>query len=145
MRAAALALVVMPAELSVLQSRKFVAVILNPRCEQLSKFWSAEDLDEIEREHRELCQGYSTGNTVKTLLLTHTEKIAFNDCTSKPSCAGFVRSFTTILLWFSYGVRQYGIGGVRFLHSEVGNGRTTHRTHVFLLLKTFYKQHSSIC
>ncbi|KAG6949841.1 hypothetical protein JG687_00014591 [Phytophthora cactorum] len=73
-----LAPTVMPGEVATLPPRDFNSTILNPLRAQLSMFWSEEDTEAIERDHRELCHAYSTDVAVKTALLGQNKDTTFN-------------------------------------------------------------------
>lgn len=64
--AASLAPAVMPAELVKMTPRIFVAEMLDPRRAHIAKFWSTEQVEEIESDHRSLCREYIVNKRVKT-------------------------------------------------------------------------------
>jgi hypothetical protein len=70
---------VMPAELVLLRPAKFIADVLDSYRAQISKFWNIEDIDRIERDHRELVRVYSANESwLKNVVAKHNHTVTFD-------------------------------------------------------------------
>jgi hypothetical protein len=69
----------MPSELVALRPSQFVSMVLDPRRDQVSKFWTPEAIETIERDQRELRDAYSSETSTKNRIDAHTALTNFNE------------------------------------------------------------------
>jgi hypothetical protein len=69
---------VMPAELSKLRTGAFINDVVDPYRPHVMKFWTADDIDKVENEHKELLVAYSREPGVKAAFDAHDESTFFN-------------------------------------------------------------------
>jgi hypothetical protein len=71
---------VMPAELVRIRPGKFISEVLDPYRDQISQFWSADDIDLIEKDHRDMIGVYNMSNSwLKLAISKHNHSVSFND------------------------------------------------------------------
>ena len=72
---------VFPHELAVIRPRDFISGVLDPRREHLARFWTAEEIDEVERDHKALFMAYSNNcdSSLKSTMDEHDHKTMFNE------------------------------------------------------------------
>jgi hypothetical protein len=68
----------MPAGLSKLRTGAFINEVVDPYRQHVMKFWTADDIDKVENEHKELLVAYSHGPGVKAAFDAHDESTFFN-------------------------------------------------------------------
>ncbi len=51
---------VLPAQLIAIRHGKFVSEVLEPYCDHISAFWSLNDVDQTEADHRDLLNFYAS-------------------------------------------------------------------------------------
>jgi hypothetical protein len=69
---------VMPAELIKLRTSAVVSDLVDPYRQHFMKFWMADDIDEVENEHKKLPIAYSREPGVKAPFDTHDESAFFS-------------------------------------------------------------------
>ncbi len=85
---------VLLAPLIAIRHGKFVNEVLEPYRDHISAFWSFEDVDQTEADHRDLLNLYASDQILRVAIDRHTIESSFNDawdCAS--SWFGHLRSF----------------------------------------------------
>jgi hypothetical protein len=111
---------VLPAQVIAIRHGKFVSEVLEPYRDHISAFWSLEDTDQTEVDHRDLLNLYASDQILRVAIDRHTIETSFDDAWD---CPGPVRSFTIVLWRPGNRVRQHDVGRERLLYFEVGDGR----------------------
>jgi hypothetical protein len=72
---------VFPLELAALRPRDFISCVLDPRRDHLAKFWTPDEIENVERDHNSLFKAYNDGfdTSVKDIIDLHDHKTMFND------------------------------------------------------------------
>ena len=70
---------VMPAELVKLRTGAFISDVVDPYRQHMMKFWTLDEIDNVEDEHKELLVAYSRKPNVKAAFHKHNEATFFND------------------------------------------------------------------
>ena len=88
---------VLPAQLVRLCTSAFIQNVLDPFRAHAAQFWTAERLDEVENEHRELRTMYETDDVVRKAIDSTTSSTTFDEAwdavaPSSTLCACFVVS-----------------------------------------------------
>ena len=89
---------IMPAELVKMRTGAFINGVLDPFRQHLEKFWSTEQIDQVECDHEDMLLTYARELSIKEIMDAHDHKTFFNDAwdsvkTSRPAsspCANFV-------------------------------------------------------
>ena len=69
----------MPAELVKMRTGAFISDVLDPFRQHLEKFWSAEQIDQVECDHKDMLLAYARKPSIKEILDAHDHKTFFND------------------------------------------------------------------
>ncbi len=70
---------VLPAQLIAIRHGKFVSEVLEPYHDHISAFWSIEDVDQTEADHRDLLNLYTSDQILHIAINRHTIETSFND------------------------------------------------------------------
>jgi hypothetical protein len=70
---------VLPAQLIAIRHGKFVSEVLEPYCDHISAFWSLEDVDQTEVDHRDLLNLYASDQILSVATDRHTIETSFDD------------------------------------------------------------------
>ena len=70
---------VMPSELVSMRSNRFNKLVLDSYCLHIVKFWTVEQIDQIERDHKDLLKAFIEESATKALIEKHDVKTMFND------------------------------------------------------------------
>lgn len=70
---------VMPADIVKLPTRTFIKEVLDCFRGHINKHWSAENIEKLEDDHRELVNAVKNDGAIKKILDGHDEKTFFND------------------------------------------------------------------
>jgi hypothetical protein len=70
---------VLPADLVKLRHGVFLKDVLDPFRQHVSSFWSAESVEQIEADHRELLKLYSADPIMHDIIDKHDQTTTFND------------------------------------------------------------------
>ncbi|KAI9906723.1 hypothetical protein PsorP6_003832 [Peronosclerospora sorghi] len=70
---------VLPAQLVKLRTGTFISDVLDKYRAHIGLYWSAEDVDQVEADHRGLVKAYNQEPSTKALIDEHTLKTNFND------------------------------------------------------------------
>ena len=93
---------VMPSELVLMRSKRFNKLVLDPYCLHIAKFWTVEQIDQIERDHKDLLKSFIEESATKALIKKHDVKTMFNNAWNdlprrflhlRDSCGGFGSAF----------------------------------------------------
>lgn len=93
---------VMPADIAKLRHSVFLSDVLDPYRGHLTKHWSAEKIDELEKDQRDLVAAYGREAALKLALDGHDEKWLFNEAwdavkprfkTLREFCGGLATAF----------------------------------------------------
>ena len=93
---------VMPAELVKMRTGAFINDNLDPFRQHLEKFWSAEQIDQVECDHNDMLLAYAREPSIKEVLDAHDHKTFFDDAwdnvktrflTLRQFCGGLVSMF----------------------------------------------------
>ncbi len=74
--------VLLPGVLVKLRHGVFVQKVLDPYCEHLAKFWSPQNIDQIEADHCAPLKAYNTDNVLHVAIDRHDVVTTFNDASS---------------------------------------------------------------
>ena len=69
----------MPQQLVKLRPSKFIQDVLNTYCARLDKFWTPEQVEELETNHRDLVETYGGDVAVREAIDKHEAHTLFND------------------------------------------------------------------
>jgi len=69
----------LPAQLIAIRHDKFVNEVLEPYCDHISAFWSFEDIDQMEADHRNLLNLYASDQILCVAIDWHTIEMSFDD------------------------------------------------------------------
>jgi hypothetical protein len=109
---------VMPQQLVTLRPGKFMQDVLIPFRDRLKKFWTLEQIEGIEADHRGLHKLYHDDENVRKAIDEHDVNTLFNDAWD---CRPF-RSSARILWRPRDRLSQHHCGRERFLDTQVGDG-----------------------
>ncbi|CAI5741144.1 unnamed protein product [Hyaloperonospora brassicae] len=70
---------VLPDELIGLRPAYVICDVLDPHRERILRYWSAEDIDQIEEDHRQLVAAYKNGPILRCAIDGHYVKTTFDD------------------------------------------------------------------
>jgi hypothetical protein len=70
---------VMPSEFVMMRSNRFNKLVLDPYRPHVSKFWTVEQIDQIERDHKDLLKAFIEESATKALIEKHDVKTIFNN------------------------------------------------------------------
>ncbi|CAI5717156.1 unnamed protein product [Hyaloperonospora brassicae] len=70
---------VLTGELIRLRPAYFIRDVLDPHRERILRFWSAEDIDQFEKDHRQLVAAYKNGPILRCAIDEHDVKTTFDD------------------------------------------------------------------
>ncbi len=70
---------VMPSELVLMRSNRFNKLVLDPYRLHIAKFWTVEQIDQIELDHKDLLKAFIEESATKALIEKHDVKTMFND------------------------------------------------------------------
>ena len=70
---------VMPVELVKMRTGAFINDVLDPFRQHLKKFWLAEQIDQVECDHKDMLLAYAREPSIKEILDAHDHKTFFND------------------------------------------------------------------
>ncbi|CAK9216321.1 unnamed protein product [Sphagnum troendelagicum] len=70
---------VLPAQLITIRHGKFVSEVLEPYRTHISSFWSLEDIDQTEADHRDLLNLYASDQILRVAIDRHTIETSFDD------------------------------------------------------------------
>jgi hypothetical protein len=73
------ALPVLPAQLIAIRHSKFVSEVLEPYRDHISAFWSLEDINQTEADHRDLLNLYASNQILRIAIDQHTIETSFDD------------------------------------------------------------------
>jgi len=73
------ALPVLPAQLIAIRHGKFVSEVVEPYPDHISAFWSFEDVDQTEADHRDLLNLYALDQILRVTINRHTIEMSFDD------------------------------------------------------------------
>jgi hypothetical protein len=92
---------VMPSEFVMMRSNRFNKLVLDPYRPHVSKFWTVEQIDQIERDHKDLLKAFIEESATKALIEKHDVKTIF-------------------MRWPWVRICEHNIGGVRLQRSQMG-------------------------
>jgi hypothetical protein len=69
----------MPSEFVMMRSNRFNKLVLDPYRPHVSKFWTVEQIDQIERDHKDLLKAFIEESATKALIEKHDVKTIFNN------------------------------------------------------------------
>ncbi len=85
---------VLPAQLIAIRHDKFVSEVLEPYRDHISTFWSLEDIDQTEADHRDLLNLYASDQILRVAIDRHTIETLFDDAWDcAPGRFGHLQSF----------------------------------------------------
>jgi hypothetical protein len=93
---------VMPADLVKLRTGRFIDTILDPFRSHVGRFWSDSDIEEIERDHRQLLIAYNDERALRDIIDGHDHTTMFNKAwddlkgrflTLRSFCGGLATAF----------------------------------------------------
>jgi hypothetical protein len=85
---------VLPAQLIAIYHDKFVSEVLEPYRDHISAFWSLEDVDQMEADHRDLLNLYVSYQILRVAIDRHTIETSFEDAWDcAPGRFGHLRLF----------------------------------------------------
>ncbi len=85
---------VLPAQLIAIRHGKFVNEVLEPYRDHISAFWSLEDVDQMEADHRDFLNLYASDQILRVAIDRHTIEASFDDAWDcAPGRFGHLRSF----------------------------------------------------
>ncbi len=70
---------VMPQQLVTLRPAKFIQEVLVKYCNRLQKFWTSNEFEEIEADHRDLVKMYRNDENMRNVIDKHVVNTLFND------------------------------------------------------------------
>ena len=70
---------VLPGELIGLRPTHFIRDVLDPHHERILRFWYAENIDQVEEDHRQLVAAYKNGPILRCAIDEHDVKTTFDD------------------------------------------------------------------
>jgi len=91
----------LPAQLIAIRHDKFVNEVLEPYCDHISAFWSFEDIDQMEADHRNLLNLYASDQILRVAIDWHTIEMSFDDAWAVPQ-AGSVIYDRYVAAWQPY-------------------------------------------
>ena len=92
----------MPVELVKMRTGAFISDVLDPFRQHLEKFWSAEQIDQVECDHKDMLLAYACEPSIKEILDAHDHQTFFSDAwdyvktrffTLRQFCGGLVSMF----------------------------------------------------
>jgi hypothetical protein len=85
---------VLPAQLIAIRHSKFVSEVLEPYRDHILAFWSFEDVDQTQADHRDLLNLYASDQILRVAIDRHTIETSFNDAWDcAPGWFDHLRSF----------------------------------------------------
>jgi hypothetical protein len=86
---------VLPTQLITIHHGKFVSEMLEPYRDHISAFWSFEDVDQMEADHRDLLNLYASNQILRVAIDRHTIETSFDYAWDYASSRfGHLRSFS---------------------------------------------------
>ncbi len=70
---------VMPQQLVTLRPAKFIQEVFDKYCDRLQKFWTSDEFEEIEADHRALVKMYRDDENMRNVIDKHDINTLFND------------------------------------------------------------------
>ncbi|CAK9273984.1 unnamed protein product [Sphagnum jensenii] len=69
----------LPTQLIAIRHGKFMSEVLEPYRDHISAFWSLEDVDQTEADHRDLLNLYTSDQILRVVIDRHTIETSFDD------------------------------------------------------------------